>query len=30
LFEVIRVHWEENGEGINGLAAHVSLRSAAS
>ncbi len=30
LFEVIRVHWQEHGEGINGLAAHVSLRSAAS
>lgn len=30
LFEVIRVHWQENGEANNGLAAQVSLRSAGS
>ena len=30
LFEVIRVHWQEHGEAVNGLAAHVSLRSAGS
>jgi hypothetical protein len=29
-FEVIRVNWEEHGEATNGLAAHVSLRSATS
>ena len=30
LFEVIRVHWQEHGETTNGLAAHVSVRSATS
>jgi hypothetical protein len=30
LFEVIRVHWQEHEDGNQGLAAHVSLRSAGS
>ena len=27
-FEVIRVHWEEHAEATDGLAAHISVRTA--